>query len=123
MQNMSFKGLRRVMPGEHNIHLVFWCLLGRELTTLGHESAALTTRPWLLAVFIASAHSLMCSFFRISVLISTFFTYSHLKYYIFQFKFLHVYILNIKYLLFFTFFTFFSSFPKPTTIPLQGRCR
>ena len=35
---------------QHNIHLVFWCLPGRELTTLGHESAALTTRSWLLAI-------------------------------------------------------------------------
>ena len=31
-------------------HLVFWCLPGRELTFLGHESSALTTRPQPLAI-------------------------------------------------------------------------
>ena len=47
MQNISFKGCRRVMLGE-TIHLVFLCLPGRELTTQDHESSALTTRPSLL---------------------------------------------------------------------------
>ena len=36
-----------VWNNQHNIHLVFWCLSGRELTTLGCESSALTTRPCL----------------------------------------------------------------------------
>ena len=35
---------------QHNIHLVYWCLPGHDLTTLGHESSALTTRPLLFKI-------------------------------------------------------------------------
>ena len=45
----SQEGYARVKQSS-NIHLVFWCLQGHELTTLDHEPVALTTRPWLLAI-------------------------------------------------------------------------
>ena len=45
------QGLQEGYPGwnnQHNSHLVFWSLPVRELTSLGHEYSALTTRPWLI---------------------------------------------------------------------------
>ena len=46
------QGLQEVYSGwnnQYNIYLVFCCLAGCELTTLGHESSALSPRQWLLA--------------------------------------------------------------------------
>ena len=57
MQNTSLREGYAVWNNQHNIHIVFWCLPGRELTTLGHESAAITTRPWLLALINLTFYS------------------------------------------------------------------